>query len=63
MSNTTEKEVPNQLEMLDEDDLFEDFNDFKTKEVDDSQLHWQDNWEDEGADEFTNQIRATVMKK
>ena len=60
--STTEKPTQNQLEILDEDDLFEDFNNYKTKEVDDSQLHWEDNWEDEGADEFTNQIRATVMK-
>lgn len=61
--STTEKNNSNILETLDEDDLFEDFNDFKTKEVDDSQLHWQDNWEDDGADEFTNHIRATVMNK
>ena len=61
MSNINEQNIQNDnLENIDEDDLFEEFNDFKTKEVDDSALHWQENWEDEVADEFTNQIRSSM---
>ncbi|EMS14886.1 hypothetical protein KM1_072880 [Entamoeba histolytica HM-3:IMSS] len=62
MSTSTNQIITNDtLELLDEDDIFEDFNDFKTKDVDDSTLHWQDNWEDEGADEFTNHIRSSLL--
>ena len=31
-------------------------------DVDDSDLHFKDNWEDDGQDEFTQQIRASLMQ-
>ena len=60
MSNTATTNEIETVEPVDEDDLFEDFEKYKKTEVDDTIIHWQDNWEDEGADEFTTQIKQSL---
>ncbi|XP_012365930.1 26S proteasome complex subunit SEM1 isoform X1 [Nomascus leucogenys] len=60
----SEKKQPVDLGLLEEDDEFEEFpaEDWAGLDEDEDAHVWEDNWDDDNVeDDFSNQLRATVL--
>eukprot|EP00727_Mastigamoeba_balamuthi_P002099 m51a1_g11887 hypothetical protein (75) ;mRNA; r:590070-590448 len=61
---TPQKAAPSELEVLDEDDEFEEFEtEWAEKDEDEEdKQQWEDDWDDQEADDFSRQLRAELQR-